>query len=82
MESGRKKTKSLPNESSYEYNKRYKRELYKTNPQYTAKKKMLYYMKLYKDNKAFQDIIENEEDVIERLLKVCQFHQKMKLNLL
>jgi len=79
---GRVRVKSINHNSYYDYKKDSQKNLYKTNPEYTAKKKLQYYKKLYRENQDFKNIIENNNNIIEILLEVVNFHQKKKLNLI
>ena len=79
---GRPKTLSRPDESNYDYQKRAQKTKYKNNPEYNAKCKLKYYKKLYRENQDFKNIIENNNNIIEILLEVVNFHQKKKLNLI
>ena len=79
---GRPRVKSLNFESHYDYKKDKQKKLYKTNPEYAAKKKVQYYKKLYRENEEFNKILGTHENIIEILLEVTNFHQKKKLNLI
>lgn len=77
---GRCKTKSNPDESNYDYQKRAQKTKYKNNPEYTAKCKMKYYKKLYRDNEDFNKILETHKNVLELLPNVIRFHGLYKID--
>ncbi len=77
---GRPRVKSLNFESHYDYKKNNQNNLYRTNPEYAAKKKLHYYKKLYKENEDFNKILENNNNIIEILLEVIKFHHLNKIN--
>ena len=79
---GRVRSKMYENETMQEYDRRMKKHNYHTNAEYAAKKKLQYYKRLYKENEDFKNIIENNNNIIEILLEVVNFHQKKKLNLI
>ena len=77
---GRRKTKSEPDESNYDYQKRAQRQKYKDNTEYNAKCKLKYYKKLYRDNEDFNKILEKHNNVLEILPEIIKFHGLYKIN--
>jgi len=76
------RTKMFENETTEEYDKRMKKYNYHNNPSYAAHKKLQYYKRLYKGDELFKNLIEKENDIIDILLEVVNFHHKKKLNLI
>jgi hypothetical protein len=77
---GRPKSKSRPDESNYDYQKRAQKQKYKDNPEYTAKCKIKYYKKLYKENEDFKKILETHKNVLELLPDIIRFHGLYKID--